>query len=277
MAQNMNTLNPMALVFILCSSLCVTTIMDHHNFSYSMKNVPIPSEKQFKIEFLNSIHNLDRRMKWRAFHYLNPQLNNNNKKETFGLNTSLPPQPIKELKEFQTGLCDLAKQLKFRKTTNNFQRKLKDDLRKLSNDDKVIVAADKTRNFYKMEKDNYNELLERNITKDNKKVEEGIVRNITKEDKKVAMDLEIDDRLYCTSKRDCFVTLKDHKQNFMNSPKCRVINPTKSELGKVSKQMLSHIISVVKVKSQLQQWKNTDSVIDRFRKLKQTETALYSI
>ena len=53
----------------------------------------------------------------------------------------------------------------------------------------------------------------------------------------------------------------------MNSPKCRVINPTKSELGKVSKQMLSQIISVVKVKSQLQQWKNTDSVIDWFKKL----------
>jgi hypothetical protein len=55
----------------------------------------------------------------------------------------------------------------------------------------------------------------------------------------------------------------------MNNPKCssRVINPTKSELGKESKQILSQILSVVKVKSQLQEWKNTYSVIGWFSAL----------
>ena len=60
---------------------------------------------------------------------------------------------------------------------------------------------------------------------------------LIKNDKKVATELEIDDRMYCTAKRDTFITLKDHKRQFMNNPKFRVINPTKSELGKVSKQM----------------------------------------
>ena len=54
----------------------------------------------------------------------------------------------------------------------------------------------------------------------------------------------------------------------MNNPKFRVINPTKSELGKVSKQMLTKIISAVKTKSQLLQFKNSDSTIDWFCKLK---------
>ena len=53
----------------------------------------------------------------------------------------------------------------------------------------------------------------------------------------------------------------------MNNPKFRVINPTKSELGKVSKQMLTEIISAVKSKSQLLQWKNSDATIDWFQKL----------
>ena len=84
----------------------------------------------------------------------------------------------------------------------------------------------------------------------------------------MAKELEVEDRLYCTSKRDSFITIKDHKPNYMNNPKCRLLNPCKSELGKVSKQMLAKIVSVVKEKSHLQQWKNTDSVIDWFCQLK---------
>ena len=53
----------------------------------------------------------------------------------------------------------------------------------------------------------------------------------------------------------------------MNNPKFRVINPTKSELGKISKQMLTDIISAVKTKSHLVQWKNSDATIDWFVKL----------
>ena len=53
----------------------------------------------------------------------------------------------------------------------------------------------------------------------------------------------------------------------MNNQQFRVINPTKSKLGMVSKQMLSEIISVVISKSQLMQGKNSDSTIDWFMKL----------
>ena len=87
----------------------------------------------------------------------------------------------------------------------------------------------------------------------------------------VATKLDIEDRMYCTSKRDLFITIKDHKPNYMNNPECRLINPCKSELGKVSKQMLSKIVSALKIKSQLMQWKNTYSVIDWFCMLKDKE------
>jgi hypothetical protein len=37
-------------------------------------------------------------------------------------------------------------------------------------------------------------------------------------------------------KREEFISLKDHKENFVNNPKCRLINPAKSgESGKLSK------------------------------------------
>ena len=57
----------------------------------------------------------------------------------------------------------------------------------------------------------------------------------------------------------------------MNNPKFRVINPTKSELGMVSKKMLAEIILAVKTKAQLLQFKNADSTIDWFSKLERKE------
>ena len=144
---------------------------------------------------------------------------------------------------------------------------MKHDLNNIRREEKVIIAADKTRNFYKIEKERYIEYLNNNITKSYKKTDNRVIDDITKDDKKAAVDLDIHDRLYCTSKRECFITLKDHKPDFRNTPKFRLLNPTKSELGMVSKQMLVKIITEVKNKSHLLQWKNSDSVINWFSKL----------
>jgi hypothetical protein len=84
--------------------------------------------------------------------------------------------------------------------------------------------------------------------------------------------LELDDRIYAFSKRDAFLTVKDHKPNFMNNIKCRLINPAKSDLGKVSKSILSRIVTSLREKTKLNQWKNSFSVIDWFKKLNDKET-----
>ena len=51
----------------------------------------------------------------------------------------------------------------------------------------------------------------------------------------IAANLNIDDRTECMAKRQAFITLKDHKDNFQNKPTCRLINPAKSEIGRISK------------------------------------------
>ena len=53
-----------------------------------------------------------------------------------------------------------------------------------------------------------------------------------------ATKLELDDRIDVTAQKQAFITLKDHKPNFRNNPTCRLINPTKPEIGKISKQIL---------------------------------------
>ena len=55
------------------------------------------------------------------------------------------------------------------KKTNPFQEKLKAEINEIRNEPKLIIAADKTSNFYKVSSQSYSSLLERNIQKEYKK------------------------------------------------------------------------------------------------------------
>ena len=260
--------NPFTLVitFTLLSSLCVVDMAEQINFQYSMKNIPVPPKQEYLLELIHSVREFEKRMKWRSNFYLNPQPIGI-KKETFGFNTSKAAPVLPELKTLEDNLFNLVKGIEFREHNNSFQNKLKHDVRDIRNEEKVLIKADKTTNFYKMEKAEYEEHMHRNITKDYKKANNDDFKKVTKEDKAFAKKLEIDDRVYSTSKREAFLTLKDHKPNYINNPTFRLLNPTKQELGKVSKQKLEKIVSVVKEKSGLQLWKNTASVITWFKNL----------
>ena len=62
-----------------------------------------------------------------------------------------------------------------------------------------------------------------------------------------------------------YVTLKDHKPNFNNDPSCRLTNPTKSEIGHISKNILTKIIKAIVDKNNTNLWRNTRSVLDWFK------------
>ena len=71
----------------------------------------------------------------------------------------------------------------------------------------------------------------------------------------------------CYSDNLAYITLKDHKENFRNNTKCRLINPSKSEVGLVSKSYLGNIIASISKKTKVNQWRNTSTVIDWFKNL----------
>ena len=81
--------------------------------------------------------------------------------------------------------------------------------------------------------------------------------------------LEIDiDWLKCTAKNPTFITLKDHKTNFRTCTPCRLLNPCKSELGKISKMILETAKKYLVDLLNLNQWKNSDMVINWFCSIK---------
>ena len=84
-------MNPALVILFLWSSLIVKNRMDRYTVDYSLKNVPLPSEKQFELEFLGSIYKLSKKMRWRTEKHLHPE-RFQNKKETYSLkSTKAPP------------------------------------------------------------------------------------------------------------------------------------------------------------------------------------------
>ena len=77
--------------------------------------------------------------------------------------------------------------------------------------------------------------------------------------------MELEDRVFSSTERPAFVTLKDHKPNFENNPK--VLNPTKPEIGRISKQILASKVRLLRKKNEFNQWQNSFSVIDWFKKI----------
>ena len=159
----------------------------------------------------------------------------------------------------------MIQSVKFKQVNNPFLNKLKEDTDSIKTEPKLIIAADKTTHFYKLEPSEYNNLLEKIITKSYKKVQPETTQAIHKQNKDIATKLRIDDRVDTTANKDAFITLKDHKPNFTSKPTCRLINPTKSEIGKVSKGILERINSNIAKTRNFNQWKNTASVINWFK------------
>ena len=54
------------------------------------------------------------------------------------------------------------------------------------------------------------------------------VDKINGEHIQIGNDLELQDRVFETTPCQAFITLKDHKEGFVNNPKVRLINPCKN-------------------------------------------------
>ena len=126
-------------------------------------------------------------------------------------------------------------------------------MKEMKRSNHLYIPADKTTNIYKVSVDQYRQLLHSNITANYKKADAEAKAEIDREAKIIAKELNLEDRVECLAQRDAFITLKDHKENFINNTKCRLLNPAKSEIGLISKQLLEDITSAVKLKLQINQ------------------------
>ena len=129
---------------------------------------------------------------------------------------------------------------------------------------KVFVVADQTSNIYEMPKQRHKKLLHDNGTKTYKKAPPKLEISIHLKAKKIDDITNLDDRMECIAKTPPFITLKDHKPDFRQNPSCRLINPAKNQLEKVSKLIIEKISKNLISELHFNQWKNTNSVLKWF-------------
>ena len=243
-----------------------SSVLEKVNFDYSLKNIPICGHKEYTKKLLHQTDKFIRNLRWRTFFYLNPKAKSNEKK-TYGFNSYNNPPSIPELKQFEDGLISIVKNVQFRQVKNTFQNKIREDTKNIKKDSNLFVPADKTHNFYKLTKEQYNHLLDKEIQKEYKKTNISYTDEITLKDKQIAHNLNLEDRINVTSDREAYITLKDHKDNFTNKPTCRLINPRKTEIGIISREILREIIYSIKSKTNLCQWTKTTDVTSWFDKI----------
>ena len=148
---------------------------------------------------------------------------------------------------------------------------MKKDLSEMSKLGEVIVAADKSRNFYTCDVPEYRNLRNQNITAEYKKSTPEAVEDNDKRSGEIAVKLKLDDRMQKYSNKECFVTLKDHKENFIGRLQGRLISSAKNELGRVVKIKLEEINQEIRYTTGVNQWQSTQNSIDWFKYIRNPE------
>ena len=207
---------------------------------------------------------LQLRMRWKTSFFLKDNNSNETAKETFGFKPKQHSTQITEMQCFEKDLLDMIKPLKFRNVQDDIQSKMKHDISKIKSSPNVFVFADKTTNLYEIPPNDYKQLLHENITKTCKKSTKRLENAINMEAKHIAENIKLGDRIESLAHTPVFITLKDHKENFRIIHPCRLTNPSKSELGKVSRVISENVNKNLVKSSKVNQWRNTDSVINCF-------------
>ena len=179
------------------------------------------------------------------------------KTETYGLKSQKTPPPINELAAFENDLIELVKSIKFRTVHNQLQRTLKSDIKLIQQSSKTLTPADKTSNMYRISKEEYNKMRRNAITSTCKKANENIKKKRRNEKGKEIINKSFDniiDRMDINTESNCYITIKDHKENFLNHLKVRLINPAKNELGRISKTILDNINMKLFQATKINQW-----------------------
>jgi len=75
-----------------------------------------------------------------------------------------------ELDNFESDLYDMIKNIEFRNQHDEFQDQLRQDIKKINSSTKAFIQADKSTNFYEVNKPMHDKLLMDNLTSTYKKL-----------------------------------------------------------------------------------------------------------
>ena len=102
----------------------------------------------------------------------------------------------------------LVHKIKFKRINCEFQEKLNADIKDIKSSRKTLTPADKTSNYYKLNKEKYKQLLHNSVTKTYKKANPSITKTINEQGKKFAKKKDILERIQINGEEECVHNIK---------------------------------------------------------------------
>ena len=164
--------------------------MEKTSLPYSTKNIPVPSKNIYLQGVIHRGSKFFSDLRWRCHFFLNPQARPS-QKENYDFKSINPAPPIKDLKNFEDKFVNLVRNIKFRRQPNQFQNQLKNDVKKIKQETRAHIKADKSNNFYKMENEDYKKLVEKEIQKEYRKATKNELKNIENKHKDIVTKLDL--------------------------------------------------------------------------------------
>ena len=72
---------------------------------------------------------------------------------------------------------------------------------------------------------------------------------------------------------ESYIIVKDHKEDFPHKTSCRLINPSKSDIGKISKYVVDKVNQKLLTVTEVNQWKNFHSIIEWLQNIRNKSNA----
>ena len=166
--------------------------MEKVNLAYLTKNILLPAKNEYLKRFIEKTEQFIRRLRWKAYYFLNGTESTAN--ESYGFKSRNSPPQISELQPFEEDMAQLIQNIKFKPYTKcSFQHKLNCDIKnKVKKPNALLIPADKTTN-----PSSYDKLIKENVTKPYKKSNDKLVGELDAKSAKIAERIKLED---CTER-----------------------------------------------------------------------------
>ena len=96
--------------------------MEKLNYKYSFKNISTPTKTSYQLTLLEKIESAIKRMRYKAYFFLNGDNKENDTKTSFGFKSRYYPPLCTELEHFEKDLINIIKSIKFTNNTTVFRK-----------------------------------------------------------------------------------------------------------------------------------------------------------
>ena len=79
--------------------------------------------------------------------------------DNFGFKSVKTPPKNEHLNAFENDMYDMVRNIEFENAKSSFQHQLQNDAKRIKQDPRLLITADKTSNLYRLTTDEYNKLL----------------------------------------------------------------------------------------------------------------------